>query len=82
MAEARAGGHSMSVSLKLTDNATVVVAYLTLRPTGPAEFLSQAERSDGRSASKRLEARLLRGSRGDSAVGGSGRCHSKKRREH
>ena len=116
----------MSVSLKLTYDATVDVAYLSLRPTGPAdvlgptlllehdrafpgavamdfglldgsvvgfefqmasaclpaELLAQAERTDGRSVSDRLEARILRGSRGDTAMGGSGRCHSTKRREH
>lgn len=116
----------MSVSLKLTYDATVDVAYLTLRPTGPAdilgptlllehdrafagvvamdfglrdgravgfefqmasarlpaELLAQAERSDGRSVSDRLAARILRESRGDDSVGGSGRCISKKRRQH
>jgi uncharacterized protein YuzE len=116
----------MSVSLKLTYDATVDVAYLTLRPTGPAdvlgptlllendrafagavamdfglldgravgfefqraseclpaEVLAQAERSDGRSASDRLEERILRRFRGDVALGGSGRCNSKKRRQH
>lgn len=115
----------MSVSLKLTWDATVDVAYLTLRPTGPAdvlgptlllehdrafagavaldfglldgravgfefqrasaclpaELLAQAERSDGRSVTDRLEARIMRGSRGD-AVGGSGRCSSTKPRQH
>ncbi len=108
----------MSVSLKLTWDATVDVAYLTLRPTGPtdilgptlllepdrafagvvaldfglgdgravglefqmasaclpAELLAQAERTDGRSVSDRLEERILRGSRDDIALGGSRRC--------
>lgn len=39
MLEARAGSQTMSVSLKLTYDATVDVAYLTLRPTGPADVL-------------------------------------------
>lgn len=108
----------MSASLKLTWDATVDVAYLTLRPTGPAdvlgptlllehdrafagavaldfglldgravgfefqmasaclpaELLAQAERTDATSVSDRLAARILRGSRGDVALGGSGRC--------
>lgn len=116
----------MSVSLKLTYDATVDVAYLTLRPTGPtdvlgptlllehdrafagavaldfglldgravgiefqmasaclpAELLALAERSDATSVSDRLEERILRGSRGDIALGGLGRCHSTKRRQH
>lgn len=126
MFEAPAGGHPMSVSLKLTYDATVDVAYLTLRPTGPAdvlgptlllehdrafagavaldfglldgravglefqmasaclpaELLAVAERSDGTSVSGRLEARIMRGSRGDDALGGSGRCNTRKRRQH
>lgn len=116
----------MSVSLKLTWDATVDVAYLTLRPTGPAdvlgptlllehdrafagavaldfglldgravglefqmasaclpaELLAVAERTDGTSVSDRLEARILRGFADDIAVGGSGRCNTRKRRQH
>ena len=116
----------MSVSLKLTYDATVDVAYLTLRPTGPAdvlgptlllehdrafagavamdfglldgrvvgfefqmassclpaELLAAAERSDGKSVSDRLGARILRGLRDHIAVGDSGQCTSKKRRQH
>lgn len=116
----------MSVSLMLTHDATVDVAYPTLCPTGPgdvlgptlllendrafpgavamdfglldgrvvgfefqmasaclpAELLAAAERVDGRSLSDRLEERILRAFRGDIAQGGSGRCHSTKRRRH
>jgi uncharacterized protein YuzE len=126
MFEALAGGQAMPVSLKLTYDATVDVAYLTLRPTGPAdvlgptlllehdrafpgavamdfglldgrvvgfefqmaseclsaELLAHAERTDGRSVSDRLGARILRGSRGDIAQGGPGRCTLTKRRQH
>jgi hypothetical protein len=39
MFEALAGGQAMSVSLNLTYDATVDVAYLTLRTTGPADVL-------------------------------------------
>jgi len=115
----------MSVSLNLTYDATVDVAYLTLRTTGPAdvlgptlllendrafaggvamgfglldgravgfefqmasaclpvELLAQAERSDGRSVSDRLGARILRGFRDHPAMGGLSRCNSKKRHQ-
>lgn len=116
----------MPISFKLTWDAEVDVAYLTLRPTGPAdvlgptlllehdrafagavamdfglldgrvvgfefqmasaclpaELLAQAERTDGMSVSDRLGARILRGFRDATEMGGSGRCHSKKRRQH
>ena len=42
----------------------------------PAELLAQAERSDGRSVSDRLEARILRGSRDAIALGGLRPMHS------
>jgi len=126
MFEALAGGHTVSVSLKLTYDAIADIAYLSLRPTGradvlgptlllegdrafagaaamdfglldsrvvgfefqmasaclPAELLAQAERSDGRNVSDRLEARILRGFRGDVATGGSSRRTSKKQCQH